>query len=174
MIVGLGILFVRLVAVAGLAGNFCCQIVFDKAFPFFKGRCSVNPTRDIMGGGGVASRTSKILPIRSHVNIQLLIRLHHGRIKIAVFNTIPTAAEEMAGPAVFPCGESNTLGNLIPVRRVIGLAVARKHRGFCHRVAGTNRKFFISPCLLVADQAIDPGLICKIKILTFPAVTGMA
>ena len=66
------------------------------------------------------------------------------------------------------------MGHLVPIGRVIGFPIAFKDFGLGGGMAGTGRKFFISSGLLVANQAIDPGLVGEVEIFVLPPVAGMA
>ena len=73
MIVGLGIFFMGLAAVAGFAGDFGGQVVFNQTFAMLGGRCCIYPAGDIVQGGGVAADTIEVLAVDTHVNIEHLI-----------------------------------------------------------------------------------------------------
>jgi hypothetical protein len=90
-----------------------------------------------------------------------------------VLDTVTTAARKMACAAIFAGGTTDALGNLVPIRRIIGFFVALKNGGFGNGVSGTSGKFFIGSGLLMADQAVDLGLVAEIEILVFPSITGM-
>ena len=90
-----------------------------------------------------------------------------------MFNAVSAAAEEVAGPAISSRGTRHALGNFVPIGRVVSFAVALEDNSLRSRVACTGRKLFICIGLFVANQAIDPGLVCKVKIIVLPTITGM-
>ena len=90
-----------------------------------------------------------------------------------MFDAISAASEEMAGPTVFTGRTADALGDLVPVRWMIGLFVTLEYFRFFDRVARPGGKLFIGSGLFVTDQTIDLGLIRKVKILVFPTVSRM-
>ena len=90
-----------------------------------------------------------------------------------MFDAVTAAAEKMTGPAIFTGRSAHTLGDQVPSRWMVGFTVAFEDLGFGHGVAGAGRKLFVGPGLFMADQAIDFGLIRKVKLFVLPTVTGM-
>ena len=95
VIVGLGVTLVRSGAVAGFAGDFRRQIIFDQALAFRKGRIGVHTAGHMMAYRGMAAHTVEILPVDSHVNIQRPVRLDQRSVQVAVFNAVTAATIEM-------------------------------------------------------------------------------
>ena len=90
-----------------------------------------------------------------------------------MLDDITTTSEKVAGPAIFAGGSPYALCDLVPFRWMIGLFVAFEDYRLRGGITGACRKFFIGPCLFVADQAIDICLVCKIKIIILPTIAGM-
>ena len=90
-----------------------------------------------------------------------------------MFDAVSAAAKEVAGPAVLARRPADALGNLIPVRRMVGFFIAFEDLGFLNRITGSGRKFFIGAGLFVTDQTVDLALIREIEIFAFPAIAGM-
>lgn len=90
-----------------------------------------------------------------------------------MLDAVTAATEKMAGAAVLAGGSSHALGDFVPVRWMVCFPVALEDHGLRCGVAGTCRKFFIGPGLFVANQTIDFGLVAEIKVISFPAISGM-
>ena len=91
-----------------------------------------------------------------------------------MLNAVSATAVEMAGPAVFTPGQTNTLGDFVPLRWMVCFFVFVKYCGFLNRISCPGWEFFVGACGFVADKAVYLGLICKIKVFVFPAVSCMA
>jgi len=98
-------------AVTGLTRDLGCKIIFDQTFSIGIGRRSVDPAGDIVQTGGVTADTVKILTVDPHMDIQSLVGFGHGRVEIAVFDTVTAAAIEMTRTAVLACGKTHTLNS---------------------------------------------------------------
>ena len=117
--------------------------------------------------------TIKVLAIRTHVHIQLLVGFEQGGIQVTVFHAVATTTEEMTGPAIFPGRTAHTLGDLVPFWWKIFFLVAGEDLGLLHRISSTSRELFVSPGLLMADQAVHFCLVRKIEIFTLPSISRM-
>lgn len=108
------------------------------------------------------------------MDVQVFIGFDQGRVQISMLNAVTTATVEMAGPAVFTSGQANALGYFVPLRRMVCFFVSFKYFGFLGRMAGPGWEFFVCAGGFVADKAVHPGLIGKIKVFVFPTVSCMA
>ena len=91
-----------------------------------------------------------------------------------MLDAIAAATVEMACPAVFTPGQTNTLGNFVPLRRMVCFFVSFKYFGFPGRMSGSGWEFFVRAGGFVADKAVHLSLIGKIKVFVFPTVSCMA
>jgi hypothetical protein len=149
------------------------QVVFHQAFAVLGSRRGVDTARDVVPGGGVTPRTVEILTVQPHVHVQLLVGFCKGGVEVAVLDAVTSAAEKVTGPAVSAGGTGDTLSDFVPVRREILFAVSRKNHGLGGRIPRTCRKFLVGAGLLVADKAVDLGLVTEVEVLVFPSVAGV-
>jgi len=91
-----------------------------------------------------------------------------------VFDPITATSKKVAGAAVLPGGTMNTLGDSIVIGRKVCLPVSGKDFGFADWIPCAGGKLFIGPGLFMADKTIDFGLIRKVKVFSFPSISGMA
>ncbi len=152
----------------GFAHDLGAQIILDETLAVLGRRRGVDPTCDIVQFGGMTPGTGKILPVRAHVHIELLVGLDKGGIQIPVFDPVSPATIEMADPAIGAGRATHRLGHLVPFRRIEHLLA--ELLGFRGGIAGTRRKFFVRSGLFVTDQTIHKGRISEIEILVLPAV----
>jgi hypothetical protein len=90
-----------------------------------------------------------------------------------VFYAVTAAAGKVAGSAIFSGGPPHALCDFVPVGRLVGFTITLKDDGLWGRVAGAGRKLLIGTGLFVTNQAIDPGLVSKVKIIVLPTITGV-
>ena len=163
MVVGFDPRFVGRAAVAGFAHDLGGQIVFDQALAVGSGRRGIGAASNVVQGRGVAAHAVEILPVQPHVNVQGLVGLGQRRIDVTVFHPVAPATVKMTGAAIGARGTPDTLGHLVPVRRVVGFVVALKNGRLLDRIPRAGGKFFVGPGLFVADQAIHGRLVVEIE-----------
>lgn len=108
--------------------------------------------------GLVAFRAAEIQA--THVNINFTAWVVKDTAHVGVLDRVSPAAAEMAGPAVFPLRTTHMKGNLDQVNFGI------RHTGGRGLLAVGTRG-------IVADQAVNPIPVGKIKAVVLPAVSGV-
>ena len=91
-----------------------------------------------------------------------------------MLDSVSSASEEVACPAVLPRGSSDTLGDLVVIRGEVFLLVAFENLRFGDRVSCSGGKLLVGSGLLMTDQAVYLCLVGKIKVLVFPSVSCVA
>jgi hypothetical protein len=92
-----------------------------------------------------------------------------------MFDTIATAAKEMAGTAGIATGFANLLADLAQINRLGDLARPRRDFGvLVRRVAGQTRQLAIGASRIVTGHAIDVFFRLEIEVGILPAVADMA
>lgn len=96
-----------------------------------------------------------------------------------MFDAIATTATEMAAAAILASRFADLLGDPGEIGRLEQLLARRAfHRLefaiLVQRVSGIGAEFLVGAGVVVTGQAVNVVLVCEIKILVFPAVTGVA
>ncbi len=125
------------------------------AFHYGHGRTAAG---DFVIPGLVAFRALEV--IAPHVDVTVSVRFQQLAGEIRMFHRFTSATVEMALPAGFSRGGAHVFGHGHQV-----------HFGIRH--AGAGGGFLVCAGGIVADQTIDVGLVCEIKRVVFPSVSGM-
>ena len=99
--------------------------------------------------------------VAAHVDVAVAVGLKKLAGQVAVLDRLGAPAVEMALPAGLAGGASHVLGDFDQIDLGIGHA-------------GRRRRLFIGAGGVVADQAVDAGLVGEIEIGVFPSITGVA
>mgnify|MGYP006312270019 CR=1 FL=1 len=90
-----------------------------------------------------------------------------------MFDAVAPTSVKVAGTAVSAGRSRDALGNLVPIRWMIGFPVPLEYGRFFRWMTGPCWKFLIGSGAFMADKAINPGGIAEIKILATPSVACM-
>ena len=116
-------------------------------------------------------RAGVVQPLGIHMNVELLVGVEEGGIKIPVLDPVGAAAVEVTTATVDPAGSPDMLGDFFQVDRLEELTATLLVRQ--RRIAAGSGKLAVSSGGVVAGQAIDILGLMEIELTILPTVTGV-